>query len=79
MVFNWRKKIIDLLSSPIDVDPTDVPEGQGQEVENPEAEYYAEALKAQGEGKSGSKTLMGFNELKINSGGISYCVRRSCC
>ncbi|OXB37227.1 E3 ubiquitin-protein ligase SHPRH [Cryptococcus neoformans] len=49
LVFNWRNKIIDLLSSPIDADPMDVPEGQGQEVENPEAEYYAEALKAQGE------------------------------
>ncbi|WVQ84030.1 hypothetical protein IAT38_006175 [Cryptococcus sp. DSM 104549] len=52
LVFNWRTMIIDLLSSPIDAEPADAPEGQGQDVENPEAEYYAEALKAQGEAEA---------------------------
>lgn len=51
LVFNWRQKIIQLLSSPVESDSGDLPNvGKGQDVEHPEAEYYAEALKAQGDG-----------------------------
>ncbi|WRT65006.1 uncharacterized protein IL334_001947 [Kwoniella shivajii] len=50
LVFDWRAKILALLSSPIDADTADQrAPGEGQDVEDPEAEYYAEALKAQGE------------------------------
>ncbi|WVF70051.1 hypothetical protein IAT40_004838 [Kwoniella sp. CBS 6097] len=50
LVFEWRAKILALLSSPIDAETKDdAPAEQGTEVQDPEAEYYAEALKAQGE------------------------------
>jgi E3 ubiquitin-protein ligase SHPRH len=40
-----------LLKSPIEAE-SDLPApSEGQEVEDPEKEYYAQALKAQGEGK----------------------------
>jgi len=52
LVYNWRRKIIQLLTSPVEADARDVTNvGNGQDVENPEAEYYAEALKAQGDGE----------------------------
>jgi len=52
LVFQWRRKIIQLLSSPVETDSVDpAVVGKGQEVENPEAEFYAEALKAQGDGE----------------------------
>nr|ODN87625.1 hypothetical protein L203_03405 [Cryptococcus depauperatus CBS 7841] len=47
LIFHWRKEIIDLLSSPIDASG-DIPESTNQEVESPEADYYAKALQAQG-------------------------------
>jgi E3 ubiquitin-protein ligase SHPRH len=51
LVYNWRAKIIELLKSPIEAE-SDLPApSEGQEVEDPEKEYYAQALKAQGEGK----------------------------
>ncbi|TXT06109.1 hypothetical protein VHUM_03582 [Vanrija humicola] len=50
LVFNWRNKVVDLLKLPLEADEDKVPDvGQGQDVENPEEEYYAEALKAQGD------------------------------
>jgi E3 ubiquitin-protein ligase SHPRH len=45
-VYSWRSKIIELLASPIESEA--LPE-QGTNVEDPEAEYYAQALQAQGE------------------------------
>jgi E3 ubiquitin-protein ligase SHPRH len=49
LVFAWREKIIQLLSSPIEAEPTDVQAG-AVDVEDPSAEYYAQALQAQGDG-----------------------------
>ncbi|KAL1409743.1 hypothetical protein Q8F55_003740 [Vanrija albida] len=50
LVFNWRSKVIDLLNLPLEAEEDKVPAvGQGQDVENPDQEYYAEALKAQGD------------------------------
>lgn len=50
LVFNWRAKVIKLLQTPLEAEEDAVPApGQGQDVENPEEEYYAEALKAQGD------------------------------
>ncbi|WVQ97832.1 hypothetical protein IAU59_004947 [Kwoniella sp. CBS 9459] len=50
LVFEWRAKILALLSSPIEAETDqDGPPEQGTEVKDPEKEYYAEALKAQGE------------------------------
>jgi len=46
LVYSWRSKIIELLSSPIE---SEAPVEQETEIENPEAEYYAQALQAQGE------------------------------
>lgn len=52
LVFNWRNKVVDLLKLPLEAEEDKVPAaGQGQDVENPEEEYYAEALKAQGDGE----------------------------
>lgn len=52
LLFDWRQKIVSLLSSSIESEDANLPNvGAGQDVENPEAEFYAEALKAQGEGK----------------------------
>jgi E3 ubiquitin-protein ligase SHPRH len=50
LLFNWRNKIIELLTTPIDPgnDPTTAAEET--DVVDPEKEQYAEALKAQGEG-----------------------------
>lgn len=51
LVFSWRNKIIHLLQSPLEAEDGQVPGvGEGQNVENPDEEYYAEALKAQGDG-----------------------------
>ncbi|WWC59243.1 uncharacterized protein I303_101793 [Kwoniella dejecticola CBS 10117] len=50
LVFEWRAKILALLSSPIDADNTAThDQGESTDVVDPETEYYAEALKAQGE------------------------------
>nr|XP_019047438.1 E3 ubiquitin-protein ligase SHPRH [Kwoniella bestiolae CBS 10118]OCF26368.1 E3 ubiquitin-protein ligase SHPRH [Kwoniella bestiolae CBS 10118] len=50
LIFDWRAKIIALLSSPIEGENVENAEaGQNTEVEDPEQEFYAEALKAQGE------------------------------
>jgi E3 ubiquitin-protein ligase SHPRH len=50
LVWNWRMKVIELLSSPVEAQNEDLPDvGRGQDVENPEKEFYAEALKAQGD------------------------------
>ncbi|ODO03141.1 hypothetical protein I350_05986 [Cryptococcus amylolentus CBS 6273] len=52
LVFNWRDKIYELLISPVEGEKPEAREGAGaQDIEDPEEEYYAEALKAQGEGK----------------------------
>jgi E3 ubiquitin-protein ligase SHPRH len=51
-VYSWREKIIELLKSPIDPEK-DLPAGDdGQDVVDPEKEYYAQALQAQGQGQS---------------------------
>ena len=47
LVYNWRQKIIDLLSTPIDPDPP-AEELSSAEIK-PETEYYAVALQAQGD------------------------------
>jgi E3 ubiquitin-protein ligase SHPRH len=49
LVYSWRRKIIELLSSPVEAEG-DLPEDPGQDVENPENEYYNQALQAQGDG-----------------------------
>ncbi|WVQ76787.1 hypothetical protein IAR50_006461 [Cryptococcus sp. DSM 104548] len=50
LVFSWRAKIYELLISPVEGEKPSAREGEGaQDIENPEEEYYAEALKAQGE------------------------------
>jgi len=51
LVFNWREKIIELLKSPIDAEKDLPASGDEQDVVDPEQEYYAQALKAQGQGK----------------------------
>jgi hypothetical protein len=51
-VYSWREKIIELLKSPIDAEK-DLPAGdEEQDVVDPEKEYYAQALQAQGQGQS---------------------------
>lgn len=53
LVFGWREKIVQILSLPIESEGGDLPAiGQGQDVDNPENEYYAQALQAQGDGES---------------------------
>lgn len=53
LVYNWRNKVVELLETPIEANDEAVPGvGEGQDVENPEEEYYAEALKAQGDCES---------------------------
>lgn len=52
LVFNWRNKVVELLKTPIEAKDDAVPGvGEGQDIENPDEEYYAEALKAQGDCK----------------------------
>jgi hypothetical protein len=51
LVFSWREKIIELLKSPIDAEKDLPASGEGQDVVDPENEYYAQALKAQGQGE----------------------------
>ena len=51
LVFNWREKIIELLKSPIDAEKDLPASGDEQDVVDPENEYYAQALKAQGQGE----------------------------
>jgi E3 ubiquitin-protein ligase SHPRH len=51
LVFSWREKIIELLKRPLDAEDNAPGLGEGQEVEDPDKEYYAEALKSQGEGE----------------------------
>jgi E3 ubiquitin-protein ligase SHPRH len=48
LLFNWRSKIIELLSSPVEAE--NPPAEAGLDVINPDEEYYAEALQAQGDG-----------------------------
>lgn len=53
LVYNWRNKVVELLETPIEANDEAVPGvGEGQDVENPDEEYYAEALKAQGDRES---------------------------
>lgn len=49
LLFCWRQKIIELMQQPIEGSDAAPAVGEGQDVEDPEAEYYALALKAQGE------------------------------
>jgi hypothetical protein len=58
LVFNWREKIIELLKSPIDAEKDLPASGEGQDVVDPENEYYAQALKAQGQGGSQIKSKL---------------------
>jgi len=51
LVFNWREKIIELLKSPIEAEKDLPVSGEEQDVVDPENEYYAQALKAQGQGE----------------------------
>jgi E3 ubiquitin-protein ligase SHPRH len=51
LVYNWREKIIELLKSPIDAEKDLPASGEEQDVVDPEEEYYAKALKAQGQGE----------------------------
>lgn len=51
LVFSWREKIIELLKSPIDAEKDLPTTEEGQDVVDPEKEYYAQALQAQGQGK----------------------------
>jgi hypothetical protein len=51
LVHSWRDKIIELLKSPIDAEKDLPATGEDQDVVDPEKEYYAQALKAQGQGK----------------------------
>ncbi len=49
-MFAWRTKIIELLSSPIDAEGNAADLGaKGTEIEDPENEFYAQALQAQGD------------------------------
>lgn len=50
LVFSWREKIVELLSKAIDAEEK-APASDGQDVVDPDKEYYAEALQDQGEGK----------------------------
>ncbi|ORY26908.1 SNF2 family N-terminal domain-domain-containing protein [Naematelia encephala] len=53
LLYHWRKKVISTLSSPIEQDLADMPGiGEGQNVERPEEEFYAQALQAQGEAEA---------------------------
>lgn len=55
LVHRWRDKLYELLTGPVEAENEEVPlPGQGQEVENPEDEYYAKALQAQGESEWGA-------------------------
>jgi hypothetical protein len=57
-VFSWREKIIELLKSPIDAEK-DLPAiEEDQDVVDPEKEYYAQALQAQGQGEFRSATRL---------------------
>lgn len=50
LVFTWRQKVVELLEQPIEAKEEAVPAvGEGQDVENPDQEYYAEALRSQGD------------------------------
>lgn len=50
LVLSWRDKLVDLLKQPVEAEDDAVPAvGEGQTVENPEEEYYAQALKVQGD------------------------------
>jgi E3 ubiquitin-protein ligase SHPRH len=49
LVYSWREKIIELLKSPIDAESA-ATDDDGVDVVDPEKEYYAQALKAQGQG-----------------------------
>lgn len=73
LVFNWREKIIELLKSPIDGEKDLPASGDEQDVVDPEQEYYAQALKAQGQGES-----QVMNKL-ICSRGIPHCLCRRHC
>ena len=73
LVFNWREKIIELLKSPIDAEKDLPASGDEQDVVDPEQEYYAQALKAQGQGES-----QVMNKL-ICSRGIPHCLCRRHC
>jgi len=73
LVFNWREKIIELLKSPIDAEKDLPASGDEQDVVDPEQEYYAQALKAQGQGES-----QVMNKLMC-SRGIPHCLCRRHC
>jgi hypothetical protein len=70
LVFNWREKIIELLKSPIDAEKDLPASGEGQDVVDPENEYYAQALKFQGQGE-----FYIIRKLR-SSRGIPYCLCR---
>lgn len=59
LVFNWRAKIVELLTSPIETEKDLPATAEGQDVEDPEKEYYAQALNAQGQGETLSTEALG--------------------
>ena len=73
LVFNWREKIIELLKSPIDAEKDLPASGEGQDVVDPENEYYAQALKAQGQGE-----LITMHKLMSSRGIPDRLCRRYC-
>lgn len=50
LIYNWRNKIVELLTTPIDLGGDSLDITEETDVVDPEKEQYAEALKAQGEG-----------------------------
>lgn len=74
LVHRWREKLFELLTLPVEAENEEVPlPGQGQEVENPEEEYYAKALQAQGESEYCLTPLL------TRSRGISHGIRGCHC
>ena len=73
LVFNWREKIIELLKSPIDAEKDLPASGEGQDVVDPENEYYAQALKAQGQGE-----FLAMRKLMSSRGLLDRLCRRYC-
>lgn len=50
LVLSWRDKLIGFLKQPLEAEDDAVPAvGEGQTIDNPDEEYYAQALKVQGD------------------------------
>lgn len=76
LVHRWREKLFELLTLPVEAETEDIPPpGQGQDVENPDEEYYAKALQAQGESELRAELVA----VLTTSRGVSHCVRGGDC